>query len=205
MGWYANQKLIGDEVKRAKSAAKRGEDYTPSPELTPLRARLAGRQVKAVQEAQARKDAKANAKSVREDINNRPDLIATCYDVYLFPNEIISLNPAISRDAQLVSFPTAGISAQARLEGHLSVSNRATLTRSLALGSGWQKETTVDTRTTYLIIDGPNFQWVVSATARPPTIREMNANLRSGTARSPHEFAALVTTAGRQAGGHVQP
>lgn len=201
MGWYANQKLGNDEIKKAKAARKRGEEYTPSAELTGWRARAIESEGKLAQAAQARKD----AKSVREDIRNRPDLIATCYDVYLFPNEIISLNPAISRDAQLVSFPTAGISAQARLEGQLSVSNRATLTRSLALGSGWQKEKTVDTRTTYLTIDGPEFQWVVSRTARPPTTREMTADLRSGTARSPHEFAALVTTAGRQAGGHVQP
>jgi hypothetical protein len=201
MGWYANQKLANEESKRAKAAAKRGEAYILSSDLTPRRARAIESTVPTAWAAQERKDAtqaetaveqaaRQAFKDLQSYCNGRTDQIAQCDGVHLFPDCLVLL-----RKGDPAKVDISGVSATVQTEGSLSVSNRATLARSLAL-TGWQKKTAVDTRATLLVIDGPEFEWVVDVPVSPP-----GRATRIPGVMDAHQFAAAVTTAARKSAG----
>lgn len=111
---------------------------------------------------------------------NKRHRIAELAGVNVFADRIIRLNtwPLPGGDVQ----PVAGVEATVDLSG--GVSGRATLTRTAIPGAhGWQKK--VDTRETWLVVDGPDFQWTVQ-------VPQVLASKARG-------FAAAITTAGRRA------
>lgn len=111
---------------------------------------------------------------------NKRARIAELAGVNVFADRIVRLNtwPLPGGEVQ----PVAGVEASVDLSG--GVSGRATLTRTAIPGAhGWQKK--VDTRETWLVVDGPDFQWTVQV-----------PQILSGQARG---FAATVTTTGRRA------
>lgn len=111
---------------------------------------------------------------------NRQARIAELAGVHVFPDRIIRMQPWPGQHGE--EYPIAGVQASVDQEGGLS--GRATLTRTAVPGAhGWQKK--VDTRETWLVVDGPDFQWSVQ-------VPQPNA----GQARG---FAAAITTAGRRA------
>jgi hypothetical protein len=103
--------------------------------------------------------------------------------IYLFPDRIIRLRTSEQPESQ----PIAGVTATMEQIG--GVSARTTLTRAATVGDGWQKE--VDTRQTFLIVDGPEFQWSLPI----PTPPAMAAQQFTAT----RQFASAVTAAGRAA------
>lgn len=106
------------------------------------------------------------------------DAVASCAGVHVYPDRIVRSDWARTVvDEQLI----AGVTASVEASGNIST--RGTLTRAALVGGGWQK--TVDAREAALVVDGPGFRWVVPI--KPD---------QTGQAR---EFAATVTTIGRQA------
>lgn len=148
-----------------------------------------------------KKKAKAAAKQSLKDLesycNGRPDQIAHCDVVHLFPDCLVLLRKGDPAWAGI-----SGVSATVQAEGSLSVSSCATLTRSLTPLTGWQKKTVVDTRATFLVIDGPEFEWVVEVPDQPILSDSPLAHafgIPGGM--DAHQFAAAVTTAARKSAG----
>jgi hypothetical protein len=120
--------------------------------------------------------------------------IATFNDVHLFPDRIVrvpgfaSMNSLTNLTAEPESFPISGV--QATVENSGGISGRSTLARTMVPGAhGWQKK--IDTRETWLMITGPNFQWAVKVEP-----------MLSQAAR---QFAAKVTGAGNAGAARVAP
>jgi len=116
-------------------------------------------------------------KSVKEHL---AECIATYQGVRLFPDRIVRLPVSWMRNEVADSFPLVGVSATVETAGN--VYSRGTIVRNWVL-TGWQKK--IDTREAYLVINGPEFQWVLP--------------LQPDQTRSARQFAALVTTFGRRA------
>jgi hypothetical protein len=153
--------------------------------------------------ARARRRADAEAqllakKKQRDDLkayvrDHKRERIATFADLHLFPDRIIRLPGFLSNSltnmlAEPEGFPIAGV--QATVENSGGISGRSTLARTMVPGAhGWQKK--VDTRESWLMITGPDFQWAVKVEP-----------MMSKFAR---EFAAQVTGAGNAAARTTQP
>ncbi|MBC3191662.1 hypothetical protein H7X46_11380 [Pseudonocardia sp. C8] len=112
---------------------------------------------------------------------HKMERIAHLAGVHLFPDRIVR-TPSLLADEKAEERPVAGVSASVDNTG--GVSGRATLTRTAIPGAhGWQKK--VDTRETWLVVDGPDFQWSVQ--------------VEQAKASQARAFAAQITTAGRKA------
>lgn len=188
----------GDHVGRHCATT----DRQPIPQQSPFRGWLRRRAEERQARAEARRAAAASMKAAAEeaskakyarhkaDMERRTALkkwiqehqverISTCQDLHLFPDQIIRLPTLWSSDAT-ESFPLSGVSAEVGTAG--GISSRGTLTRSVAVG-GWQKK--ADTRESWMIVDGPEFQWLVP--------------LKPHETRMARKFAAQVTALGRRA------
>lgn len=119
--------------------------------------------------------AAADARAVRAAMSD-PDAVASLAGLTVYPDRIVRRDHT-GVDEQ----PVAGVAANVDVSG--GITSRATLTRAVTVGGGWQKE--VDHRDAQLVIDGPAFQWVVP--------------ISPGQAGQARQFAATVTTIGRQA------
>ena len=106
--------------------------------------------------------------------------IARCGNVNLFSDRIIRL-PSMFSSCIAESFPLTGVSAAVDTAG--GIYSKGTLGRSLVSLGTWQKKK--DNRESWLIVDGPEFQWLISVAPGMAT---------SGARR----FAAQVTTLGRR-------
>ena len=102
--------------------------------------------------------------------------IARWGNVNLFSDRIIRL-PSMSSSCIAESFPLTGVSAAVDTAG--GIYSKGTLGRSLVSLGTWQKKK--DNRVSWLIVDGPEFQWLISVAPGMAT---------SGA----RQFAAQVTT-----------
>lgn len=113
--------------------------------------------------------------------DHKAEQVASVAGLHVFPDRLITLpaleNVTIAVDSQ----PIAGVEAILQQTG--TVYARATLTRAVTVGNGWQKKN--DDRDAWLQVDGPDFQWIIP----------VSQHLVSQASKA----AAAITRFGRQA------
>ena len=112
--------------------------------------------------------------------DHKAEQVASVAGLYVFPDRLVRLPSFEPLNTAVDSQPIAGVEASLQQTG--SVYARATLTRAVTVGNGWQKKT--DDRDAWLQVDGPDFQWII------PVPQHMAAQASKA--------AAAITRFGRQ-------